>query len=546
MKKFIIVILLVAFVVATCTCGSESTGSCGCGSGSTGSCSGSSCNPPPIVVPSCLVPQLQCPQTCAPPSCKPEINCPTIEVCDKYVPPVVCPPTIHTPEICIPDVQVCSPVAPPPPTVVCPNLPNAPTYCPPSIPLPPSYQPPLTNKFSLTFSWACRQGVEFKSCLGNILWNDVIIASIVPSDYNVHTQTIVVYIKKGQNKLQIEGAGVQDSYGLTVDNVILKRDGTTTNIVVNGNFEQPNVGSSWGIFNNIQGWEGVGIEIGYGTIYNSQWNSQVVELDGNKNFQITQKWNFDSKNALISFVACDDDLFGSKSVIFKLTFSYAARKNGVSSPFTSWGNVLWNNIVIGSLNPQDYLVQSAIFYVAVKSGTNTLQFDGAAASDSYGLNIDNVVLSSSYNNWQNIVLNGGFESPSTGSGWSFFNGGIPNWQAQKAEVGHCNIVYNNNWPASSGQCIELDSDSNQRYTQTINVNSITITQWIINKIAQEGQSAIVSQLSCEEDKAHGKIDCAVAKLEGEVECKVNILKDKFDEYICKLYGAAESHVQCLK
>lgn len=244
--------------------------------------------------------------------------------------------------------------------------------------------------------------------MGNILWNDVIVASIVPSDYNIHTQTIVVYVKPGQNKLQIEGAGVLDSYGLTVDNVQLKRDGTNVNIVVNGNFEQPNVGLSWGLFNNIPGWEGVGIEIGWGNIYNARWNSQVAELDAYESYQITQKWNFDSYNALIAFVECDDTIFSSKSVLFKLQFNYAARKNGVSSPHTSSGNVLWNNVVIGSLNPTDYLVKSATFWVAVKAGSNVLQFDGASHSDSYGLNIDNVQLSSSYNNWQNIVLNGGF------------------------------------------------------------------------------------------------------------------------------------------
>lgn len=124
-------------------------------------------------------------------------------------------------------------------------------------------------------------------------------------------------------------------------------------------------------------------------------------------------------------------------------------------------------------------------------------------------------------------------------------GGIPHWTAQKAEVGHCNSVYNSNWPASSGQCIELDSTNNQRYTQVISVNSITLTQWIINKITIEGQSAIASQLSCAEDAAQDKIDCAVAKLEGDIDCKIHMLKDDFDRYICKLYNAAESHVQCV-
>jgi len=271
-----------------------------------------------------------------------------------------------------------------------------------------------------------------------------------------------------------------------------------------------------------------------------------VELDGNRNYQITQKWNFDSSNALISFVDCDEAIPSGKSITFKLQFQFAARKNGVSSPFTSWGNVLWNNVVIASLTPSDYNVHTFTTFVHVKAGTNTLQFDGAAASDSYGLTIDNVVLSSQYNNWQNIIVNGGFNSPSVGSGYSFFNGGIPNWSAAKAEVGVCHSIYNSNWPASSGQCIELDSDNNQRYTQTLNVNSITITQWIINKIAQEGKAGIESQLSCAEDQAQNKVDCAVSKLEGDVECKVHILKDTFDNYICQLYGAAQSHVQAVK
>jgi hypothetical protein len=185
-----------------------------------------------------------------------------------------------------------------------------------------------------------------------------------------------------------------------------------------------------------------------------------------------------------------------KSIQFRLKFNYAARKNGVCSPHTSQGNVLWNGKVIGRLNPSDYSVKTATFHVQVKAGTNTLQFEGTSSSDHYGLNIDNVQLSSPHNNWQNIISNGGFEDPCTGSGWKQFNGGIPHWAAHRAEVGNCHIVYNSNWPVSSGQCIELDSNSNQKYTQTINVQPATLDHWIKIKNGRKPKANKKSPLSC--------------------------------------------------
>ena len=40
----------------------------------------------------------------------------------------------------------------------------------------------------------------------------------------------------GAHKLQIRGEGGSDSYGLIIDNVRLVKNGTNTNIVVNGGF----------------------------------------------------------------------------------------------------------------------------------------------------------------------------------------------------------------------------------------------------------------------------------------------------------------------
>ena len=62
---------------------------------------------------------------------------------------------------------------------------------------------------------------------------------------------------------------------------------------MNGDFEKPDVKKGWTVKDEIPGWKGKGIEIGYGTIYNQGWNSQVVELDGHDHGYLSQTWNFD-------------------------------------------------------------------------------------------------------------------------------------------------------------------------------------------------------------------------------------------------------------
>ena len=149
----------------------------------------------------------------------------------------------------------------------------APTPTPAPAPTPtptptPAPTPPPQNEFNLKFSWSCRNKVNLNSCKGRILWNGGLLEEIKPCDYNKNTYTAVVKGKVGENKLTIGGTGDSDSYGLVIDDVELKKVGTNINIVVNGNFEQPDVGHSWKIFNNIKGWEGEGIEVGWGQLYN--------------------------------------------------------------------------------------------------------------------------------------------------------------------------------------------------------------------------------------------------------------------------------------
>jgi hypothetical protein len=108
-----------------------------------------------------------------------------------------------------------------------------------------------------------------------VVWNNNIIYSVVPSDYSIHQVSINITVIAGLNVLQFIGAGISDSYGLGIDNIKLVRIGTTNNIVINGDFSSPNEYGSWSIQNNINGWTGIGIEVGQGTIYNSGWSGQI-------------------------------------------------------------------------------------------------------------------------------------------------------------------------------------------------------------------------------------------------------------------------------
>mgnify|MGYP001950357951 CR=1 FL=1 len=113
-----------------------------------------------------------------------------------------------------------------------------------------------------------------------------------PTGYSKYHYYNYVTVKPGENKLEIKGTGKSDGYGLTIDNFKLVNEVTGEDLLVNGDFEQPNVGKSWKNTDNLPGWEGSNTEVGWGKIYNDHWDSGVVELDSSRNFQISQKWNF--------------------------------------------------------------------------------------------------------------------------------------------------------------------------------------------------------------------------------------------------------------
>jgi len=138
-------------------------------------------------------------------------------------------------------------------------------------------------------------------------------------------------------------------------------------------------------------------------------------------------------------------------------------------------------------------VNHASYSVQLQSGDNLLQFDGTGLDDSYGITIDNVKLISAYNG-TNLIVNGDFSNPNVGTGFTYSSGGIYGWSAAKAEVG-ASFRYNPNWPA--GQVIELDSDSNQRYTQVIKISELLYGQLLlqVQKIIGNGQVNAATNLA---------------------------------------------------
>ena len=549
MKKILIVLVLLA--LATHTVAQDLIAPTSQCQGAACTCQGCPNNggSVPVNDPICI----STPPTIAPPACAtPTVTPPVI------TPPTVCIPTVNAPSICVPTLNAPCVVAPPtvtPPSPIIPVV-KPPTYTPPGYPTqvpPPTYVPvkpqgpvinlptpppsfcnddTLSNLFTLSFRFSCRPNVALQSCLGEVLWNNVIIKTIIPTDNIFHTFTIKVAAVVGKNSLQFVGAGTSDSYGLLIDDVSLVRDGTTVNIVVNGDFSSPNVYGSWGIFTDIQGWKGIGIEIGFHTAYGIG-TSQECELDGNQNYEITQYFIFDNQYNLLQDLASCSDPFPSRDLTYTLSFDWAVRTVGSSNLDSSQANVLWNNFVLDSLKytGSNAGVNHASYLVQLQSGDNLLQFDGTGLDDSFGVTIDNVKLVSADNS-TNLVVNGDFSNPNVGSGFQYYAGGIYGWSAAKAEVG-ASFRYNLNWPA--GQVIELDSDSNQRYTQVIKISELLYGQLLLQVQQINGNSQVNSATNLAVHNAQANINSQQSQIQSAVQAKINLLGVHFAQYMSGLY-----------
>ena len=108
--------------------------------------------------------------------------------------------------------------------------------------------------YNLTFYYAAQANVPLTSCYGNFYWNDVpITATIMPTTTSFVKFTMNVTGRAGNNSFTMEGAGINDNYGLGIKNVSLINS-AGTNLIVNGDFEKPSGIIYYKFYPSIQGW----------------------------------------------------------------------------------------------------------------------------------------------------------------------------------------------------------------------------------------------------------------------------------------------------
>lgn len=212
----------------------------------------------------------------------------------------------------------------------------------------------VPSSLTLFFEYACKNKLSFDSCLMNVFWNDNLVTSIVPSNYNVVSLSFPLTAAVGLNRLQFEGAGVSDGQGITIDNVKLIQSGSKSNLLVNGDFEDPALTQDWTLFQNLPGWTGKNIELGGGKKnYNPNWTSQVIELDSYNNTQVTQTIYFDQNfNAFVKSVEINPTL--PPTLTYTLEFDYAAKVRSGYDVKSSRAVVIWNDEVVSSPSPTDF------------------------------------------------------------------------------------------------------------------------------------------------------------------------------------------------
>lgn len=150
------------------------------------------------------------------------------------------------------------------------------------------------------------------------------------------------------------------------------------NLIVNGNFEQPDLNGQWSTFDNIPGWYPTRgkIEIGANNVnrYLTGWGkTQILELDS----------HHDDSNSIVNQ---DIQIEGEKKC--ELKFKYGARTGNASSSM----DVKFNGILLQSIVGKDKDIHDASFIVDSVDGKNTLTFEAKGHENTYGMTIDLVSL----------------------------------------------------------------------------------------------------------------------------------------------------------
>lgn len=151
------------------------------------------------------------------------------------------------------------------------------------------------------------------------------------------------------------------------------------NLVVNGSFENPELGTGWAPMSSTEGWAATGnqpIEIGHGRNYGitAKDGDQVLELDSHGNASVAQQ--------------VDTEGYGAVT----LSFWFASRAHGADIAATNQVEVFWNGQSLGVITDATAgrWTQHTFNVAANADGETELKFVGVGTNDSYGGLIDNV------------------------------------------------------------------------------------------------------------------------------------------------------------
>jgi len=150
---------------------------------------------------------------------------------------------------------------------------------------------------------------------------------------------------------------------------------SSANLIVNGGFEVPDVNGNWGQFPNdtAGGWfaEVDSMEVGAGAIYGVTGfeGNQILELDSTSNSKISQNVNTSSTLYTVSLLA--------------------GLRAGTTAANASL-DVLWNDVVIGSIAPTSTNLSLYTFTVSGTGALDKLSLFGTGTSDSLGAVVDAV------------------------------------------------------------------------------------------------------------------------------------------------------------
>ncbi len=160
----------------------------------------------------------------------------------------------------------------------------------------------------------------------------------------------------------------------------------STNLIVNGSFEDPDIKSgSWTVVNALAGWSTgkAGVEVRDNVVGTAYDGKQFVELDTHPTQSISKTNSSISQNLT-------NTISGQS---YLLSFAYSPR---IKEPSTTNGiSAFWNDTLLTSITGKGGAINNwTIFeFMVIGTGNDTLKFAAIGKEDTLGGNLDAVSVS---------------------------------------------------------------------------------------------------------------------------------------------------------